>query len=534
MGRPQNTAPRGSAPPPRYPVAVPRGQNPPRRRRPVGAFLLGLSAFVLLTVTAALVGLALVYSSDIIPGGFESLGASLGGGTRGQASDNLARAWERYAVTVDLGRGRVESVRPEDLGITLDITATVRLAYDEGRSSPALQQMLRSHQLALPGTHVDPVWRFDAGRADRTLQNLERQSYIQPQSATLKVNGAKVETTSPSEGLALDVPASGARLSADPWAVVAQGRFQPVLLPVAPPITDTSALAAEVQDWLSAPIAVHMYDAVADEKLDLQISPETIGDWIKVKPKANTPSQLEAILDPPRVESFLAEQSKALGPGRYLETAKAVPILAASMQGKHDVVRLRIYHSERQHTVQAGQTLSSIADQYGIPYPWIQKANSGMGANLGTGQVIKIPSQDVMIPVTPIENKRIVVSLKSQKMWAYEEGKLKWQWPVSTGISSSPTSPGVFQIQTHEKEAYAGNWDLWMPWFMGVYRPVPDVDFMNGFHGFPKRGGAQILWTNDLGRQVTYGCILISTENAKTLFDWAEDGIVVEIRREAQ
>ena len=55
-------------------------------------------------------------------------------------------------------------------------------------------------------------------------------------------------------------------------------------------------------------------------------------------------------------------------------------------------------------------------------------------------------------------------------------------------------------------------------------------DFMNGFHGFPTRGGATLLWTGNLGQPVTYGCILISTDNAIALYGWAQDGVVVEIR----
>ena len=53
---------------------------------------------------------------------------------------------------------------------------------------------------------------------------------------------------------------------------------------------------------------------------------------------------------------------------------------------------------------------------------------------------------------------------------------------------------------------------------------------MNGFHGFPTRGGSTLLWTGDLGRPVTYGCILISTDHASALYEWAEEGVVVEVR----
>jgi lipoprotein-anchoring transpeptidase ErfK/SrfK len=78
--------------------------------------------------------------------------------------------------------------------------------------------------------------------------------------------------------------------------------------------------------------------------------------------------------------------------------------------------------------------------------------------------------------------------------------------------------------------AYAANWDLYMPHFMGVYRPIPGSNFTNGFHGFPTRGGSQLLWTNSLGTRVTYGCILLNNQNASLLYNWAEEGVVVEIQ----
>ena len=181
--------------------------------------------------------------------------------------------------------------------------------------------------------------------------------------------------------------------------------------------------------------------------------------------------------------------------------------------------------------MQPGETFSSIGYDYGIPYPWIQQANPDVGDALRVGQQITIPSPDLLLPLPVVENKRIVVSLSQQRMWAYENGQLKWDWPVSTGIDSSPTAPGVFQIQSHEENAYAANWDLWMPQFMGIYRPVPTSDFMNGFHGFPTRNGVNLLWTNSIGRRVTYGCILVSNDNIALLYPWAEEGVVVDVQR---
>jgi lipoprotein-anchoring transpeptidase ErfK/SrfK len=113
-------------------------------------------------------------------------------------------------------------------------------------------------------------------------------------------------------------------------------------------------------------------------------------------------------------------------------------------------------------------------------------------------------------------------------MWVYERGVVRWEWVISTGVWDSPTMPGVFQILSHHVSAYAGNWDLDMPYFMGIYETVPG--FTNGIHGMVTRRGASLLWENALGRPVTYGCILLSNAHVKTLYEWAPEGVVVEVR----
>jgi lipoprotein-anchoring transpeptidase ErfK/SrfK len=99
---------------------------------------------------------------------------------------------------------------------------------------------------------------------------------------------------------------------------------------------------------------------------------------------------------------------------------------------------------------------------------------------------------------------------------------------ISTGIDRSPTQPGVFQIQTHEINAYASVWDLHMPHFLGIYEAWPG--FMNGIHGLPTLSSGRRLWAGVLGRPVSYGCIVMELEAAEWLYGWAENGVVVEIQ----
>ncbi len=225
------------------------------------------------------------------------------------------------------------------------------------------------------------------------------------------------------------------------------------------------------------------------------------------------------------------QSSAAFGDERYIDVADAVADMQVAIaQGQTSAI-VRVWHHETTYTVQGGQTLASIGEQVGIPYPYIQAANPGINVDaLSAGQELVLPSKDVLVPVDPIPAKRIVVSRGQQHLWAYENGQVVYDWVISTGLPTSPTALGTFQVQTHDENAYAQQWNLYMPHFMGFYHPGPNMDLWNGFHGFPTRGGGYLLWSDDLGTPVTYGCVLLSLENAQALYNWAEDGVVVEVR----
>jgi LysM repeat protein len=310
---------------------------------------------------------------------------------------------------------------------------------------------------------------------------------------------------------------------------VTEGQLRPVLRAVQPVVADVATLVAQAEQRLANPLIIGAYDPIGDETVSWTVEPRVWGTWLSPSVDHGDPSRLDWGLDVGPVKAFLRTQSATLAPDRYLDIDQAVEAIRQALATQRGDVRLYVYHRERKHTVQLGETVSSIARDYGMPYPWIQEANPGIGDELQAGQILVIPSPDVFLPLPVVDDKRIVVSISRQTMWAYENGVAKWVWPVSTGIPSSPTSPGVFQIQSHDQNAYANSWNLWMPYFMGIYRPVPTSHFMNGFHGFPTREGSGLLWTGALGYPVTYGCVLVSTGNAAALYEWAEKGVVVEI-----
>jgi LysM repeat protein len=481
-------------------------------------------SLALLLIAAVTIALFL-YHSDLILPGVQTLDVELGGRSRAEAVALLQGHWQRRTIVLDAG-DTTRTVSPAMLGITLDAEATVQVAHRQGRSLATLQEALRAEG----PIRISPIWKLEPIVASVNLQALAAQFDVPPVDAGLRLVAGRVEATPSRAGRALDVAATAAWLKQNAAQVIMERRLPLVVVPVQPAITDLSAVAAQANQLLANPLSIHAYDPITDERLAWTVAPDVWAAWLSLGFDPADPTQLQWELVAEKVQAFLAEQTTALGPDRYLAWDEAVAAVREAIAAPSWDVPLRVYHHERQHVVQPGETLSSIARDYGIPYPWIQQANPGVGETLYAGQSLTVPSPDVLLPLPAVEHKRIVVSLSGQKMWVYENGALKWEWPVSTGIPSSPTAPGVFQVQTHEPNAYASQWNLWMPYFVGIYRPGPTADVMNGFHGFPTRGGSRLLWTGDLGHPVTYGCILISTENAIALYDWAEEGVVVEVR----
>ncbi len=515
---------------PAYLAPVIRQATPaPDRHQSRRLLLLLFGSFALLIIAGSFVlaALVIIYQSNLVMPGVQALEVELGAKSTNAATIALEQVWRGRAVDI-VGEEMSWSTSAEMLGIKLDTVTMVQQAYERGRSQDRIPALLEGQRVIT----IQPTWRLDPEAAGAYLWALAQQFNRLGTNANLSLKEGTVEMQPAVPGRALDVAATVGWLEQHLSQVATEGRLELTVSPVQPAITDVSALVSQANQLLANTFYVHAYAPVTNETVVWSVPPETWGAWLSVGMSPADPTALVWEFDRAGAEAFLIEQAgAAMGPGRYLANPGEIALdLERAIDTGEWNVRRRAYHHPQQHTVRYGDTFASIGREYGIPYPWIQQANPGVSDALSAGQLVNIPSPDDLLPLPIVENKRIVISISQQRMWAYENGSLIWEWPVSTGIPSSPTSPGVFQVQTHELNAYAASWDLWMPHFMGIYRPVPTADFMNGFHGFPTRGGSQLLWTGSLGRPVTYGCILVDQQNAATLYEWAKDGTIVEIR----
>lgn len=489
-------------------------QHRPQRSSHWRWILIGSSLFLLMTCAAVtLAGGVLL--SGILPG-VSAGGVALGGLNAERAAQKLAQVWQLQITDGN----QLFAVNPLEAGFTLDAATTARYAESAGRSN-FIDGLFGTIQVA-------PVYSLDSTTASTFLETLRAQVDRAAISAGVQMVNGQVEASAPINGHVLDVESTLTRLR-DP-ATLADGTFELAMVEVQPAVTDSTPMLEAARHLLSNPLDIRVHDPLTGDSVYWSVVPEEWGSWLTASPDATSQTGLSLTAQDTPVRGFLTQQSASvLDASRYLNMDEAVSSVLDAVARGSTTSWVRVYHRDRQHVVGSGETITSIAWDYGVPYLYIVQANGG-AQSVSAGQTITIPSVDTFLPYPVNPDKRIVVSISQQRTWVYEGGQLKWEWLASTGISDSPTWPGLYQIISHEPNAYAGNWDLWMPQFMGVYQPIPGADFTNGFHGFPTRGGSQLLWTNSLGTRVTYGCILLSNDNAQLLYNWAEEGVVVEIQ----
>jgi LysM repeat protein len=184
------------------------------------------------------------------------------------------------------------------------------------------------------------------------------------------------------------------------------------------------------------------------------------------------------------------------------------------------------------YTVQRGDTLASIAYRYGTTAWAIASANGLANANyIYAGQRLRIPAagSTASAPAPAAATgaaRRIVVDLSDQRMYVYQGGQLLWNWVVSTGRPGQETVVGHYKVLNKIPNAYASTWGLQMPYWLGIYWAG---SLQNGIHALPIQANGQRLWAGYLGQRVSFGCIILSTGNAATLYNWAIVGTPVDI-----
>jgi LysM repeat protein len=186
---------------------------------------------------------------------------------------------------------------------------------------------------------------------------------------------------------------------------------------------------------------------------------------------------------------------------------------------------------DRTHVVKRGEGLGVIARQYGVSWEAIASYNEINNPDLiYAGMVLRIPPPSYktitteydpnLAPVSPQPTgKSVLVILRQQRVYFYENGKLVRTSLSSTGLPRTPTVVGDFKIYVKYRAQ-----TMYGP---GYYLPsVPYVMYFfrdYGLHG--------TYWHNNFGRPMSHGCVNLPTPVAEWLYNWSEVGTPVFVRR---
>lgn len=413
-------------------------------------------------------------------------------------------------------------VSPADLGLWVDPDATAQGAYNIGRDSAPFSGLISAasgyQQIILP------VLYLNEEIARQTLTEISQQVEIKPVNARLAYQNGDWVVEPSSDGLILDIDTVLEGLSSHTTKVLLTGSIDLHTRPVSPEITDLSLVLSEIETVVAENLHISAYDPITDEHLTLYIPQEIKREWVTVDPETNI---VQLTYREDDIQKLVETWQNELGQGRTFIMPENFDPLINAWDQRQPYLAI-IQHPATVYEVSRGESLWSISLKLGIPLWHILEANEGLTtSNLEFGMSITIPSKNDLLPLPVIPEKRIVIDISTQRMTVYENGQVRSTHIISTGVEDSPTMAGVFQIQSHSLNAYASNWDLYMPHFMGIYEAWPG--FMNGIHGLPTLSNGQRLWAGNLGRPVSYGCIILGLAEAEALYDWAEPGVVVEI-----
>lgn len=454
-----------------------------------------------------------------------ALGVDLGGMTIDEATQKLDTLWQRSLRISLTDEDRSWTASPADLGLSFDAHATAEAARGAGMSGIPFGIGIAPH-----------VSLGDELAAQTYLLDLSLQANLAPFNAGYHWVGEDLEPVAARAGKTMDVAATLSDLMTAAQEIVETRRLDLVMLPVAPSLEDADRYLEAARDLTSQTFQLTGYDPFVDQEITWSTDRDTFTSWIEAGADG-----LDLRADAFR--PFLDAQARTLNDAdnglRFIEPTDVTEKMRDAIRAGVPDVTVRIRYRSTTYEVVSGDTGNRIARKTGIPFFLIQQANPNLDfetTTLYVGDTIQLPSRDLVLPIDPVPGKRIVVNLNTQSLVAYENGAEVFNWPISSGISTAPTSPGIFQILTHNDVASGSSYTLcgdrgcgqWqMYWFMGIYEVIPGL--MNGFHGAVLLPGGQYLGGGNVGQPYTYGCVMSRDDQAQQLYQWATEGTVVEI-----
>lgn len=136
--------------------------------------------------------------------------------------------------------------------------------------------------------------------------------------------------------------------------------------------------------------------------------------------------------------------------------------------------------------------------------------------------LVSMPKNETIAEPKFAEGKYIDISIPSQVMTLFEDGRKVNGFLVSTGKYGMPTPLGIFFIKKKELNHWSSTYGLWMPFSMNFYGAFY-------IHELPYWPSGYREGENHLGIRVSHGCIRLGIGPAEYVFNWAKIGTPVYV-----
>lgn len=163
----------------------------------------------------------------------------------------------------------------------------------------------------------------------------------------------------------------------------------------------------------------------------------------------------------------------------------------------------------------------------------IAQNTTSFGPAFFNNQTIEYPPPPTNIPPQVLgdttSSKRIEVDLTAQRLYAFEDNKLVFNFLISSGKwGRTPTGDFKIWIKVLSQKMEGGSK------LLGTYYNLPNVPYVMFFYndiatkemGFSFHG---TYWHHNFGMPMSHGCINMKTEEAAILYNWANVGTPVTI-----
>lgn len=471
--------------------------SPLRQLRLSGRLKIVLATALGLILLVAGVGAAVLgyYSGRILPG-VVIAGIKVGGLTPAEASSRLEAAGESYQISFQAGEQTI-TPKPEELGITLDLRASVEQAYWLGHRGSLISWVGDWWSLGRREVREREIsHRFDEQKLDAYVAGVVQTTSKAPVNAHLAVSGEQVQIVPEVAGQQTGVEDAGALIKAS-LRTFGSTRLVVGLKSLDPAIhaADLTGAKAEAEAILAQPVTLS-YNGVT-----------------------YTPSRVQRAGWLAFTEDTAAKTNKVTvdsgAVSRYLQANVTKKIAYAAIP---KIIQKNVDSGE-ESVAQEGRDGLSV-DEARL----MREIVSAVGAKKAYSSVVPTSLVAFSTQQRTIYDRWIGIDLSEQRLTAYQRSEVVASYLISSGTYLYPTPVGTYHIYAKTRsQTMSGGSRL-----AGSYYSLPNVEWISWFYG--DYGIHGTYWHNNFGHPMSHGCINMRNSEAQFVYEWAPVGTPVVVQ----